>query len=314
MSTAEGTTATETDAGRAAVSSAATPATTAPRPLPIAPIRRAPSGLVSDLRAVRIVTHRELLRWVKDRRRLLAGLIQPLLWLFVLGTGLSKVVSSSTQGVDFRTFLFPGVLATSVMFTAVFSGVSVVWDREFGFLREMLVAPIRRTSIMAGKCLGGATVATFQGAVMLIFCGLVHVPYSPALLLTLVAEMALLAFTLTAFGTVIAARMAQVETFQVVMNFIVLPMFFLSGAVFPLDRLPRWLAVLTKIDPMTYAIDPMRRAVFDHVDIPSRLAHTLNPGMTWGGQRLPVGVELAVVAGLGLAMLVMAVVQFSRPE
>ena len=167
---------------------------------------------------------------------------------------------------------------------------------------------------MLGKCLGGATVATFQGCVMLIFCGLVHVPYSPALLLTLVAEMALLAFTLTAFGTVIAARMAQVETFQVVMNFFVLPMFFLSGAVFPLDRLPRWLAILTKIDPMTYAIDPMRRAVFDHVVIPSRLARTLNPGMTWGGHRLPAGLELAVVAGLGVAMLVMAVVQFSRPE
>jgi ABC-2 type transport system permease protein len=192
--------------------------------------------------------------------------------------------------------------------------LSIVWDREFGFLREMLVAPVRRSALVLGKCLGGATVATFQGAVMLIFCGLVHVPYSAGLLLTLVAEMALLAFTLTAFGTVIAARMAQVETFQVVMNFIVLPMFFLSGAVFPLDRLPRWLAVLTKIDPMTYAIDPMRRAVFDHVDIPPRLAHALNPGITWGGQRVPVGLELVVVAGLGLAMLAMAVVQFSRPE
>jgi ABC-2 type transport system permease protein len=202
----------------------------------------------------------------------------------------------------------------TVHFTAIFSALSIVWDREFGFLREMLVAPVRRSALVLGKCLGGATVATFQGVVMLIFCGVAHVPYSPALLLTLVAEMALLAFTLTAFGTVIAARMAQVETFQVVMNFIVLPMFFLSGAVFPLNRLPRWLAILTKIDPMTYAIDPMRRAVFDHVNIPSRLAHTLNPGMTWGGHRLPVGLELAVVAGLGLAMLVMAVVQFSRPE
>jgi len=157
-------------------------------------------------------------------------------------------------------------------------------------------------------------VATFQGAVMLIFCGLVHVPYSLPLLLTLVAEMALLAFMLTALGTVIAARMAQVETFQVVMNFIVLPMFFLSGAVFPLNRLPRWLAVLTKVDPMTYAIDPMRRAVFDHVNIPPRLAHALNPGVTWGGHRVPVGLELAVVAFLGLVMLGFAVVQFSRPE
>jgi ABC-2 type transport system permease protein len=133
-------------------------------PLPVAPIRPAPTGLVADLRAVWVVTHRELLRWVKDRRRFVAGLFQPLLWLFVLGTGLSRVVSAGAQGVDFRTFLFPGVLANSVMFTAIFSGVSVVWDREFGFLREMLVAPIRRTSILAGKCLGGAIVATLSSS------------------------------------------------------------------------------------------------------------------------------------------------------
>src|SRR5205085_6684702 len=132
----------------------------APRPLAVTPIRRAPSGLAAEVRAIKIVCHRELLRWIKDRRRLIAGLSQPLLWLFVLGTGLSKVVSSGSRGVDFRTFLFPGVLGTAVMFTAVFSGVSVVWDREFGFLREMLVAPISRTSIMAGKCIGGAIVAT----------------------------------------------------------------------------------------------------------------------------------------------------------
>src|SRR5215210_5544905 len=127
--------------------------------LPVEAIRRPPSGLAADLRAARIVCHRELLRWIKDRGRLAAGLFQPLLWLFVLGTGLSRVVSAGAEGIDFRTFLFPGVLATSVMFTAIFSGVSVVWVREFGFLREMLVAPIRRGSIMVGKCLGGAIVA-----------------------------------------------------------------------------------------------------------------------------------------------------------
>ncbi|MBV8982173.1 MAG: ABC transporter permease, partial [Acidimicrobiia bacterium] len=237
----------------------------------------------------------------------------PLIYLFILGTGLSQLIPGGSK-IDYRTFIFPGVLGMTVLFTAIFSALSIVWDREFGFLREMLVAPVRRSALVVGKCLGGATVATFQGAVMLIFCGLVHVPYSPTLLLTLVAEMALLALTLTAFGTVIAARMAQVETFQVVMNFIVLPMFFLSGAVFPLNRLPRWLSLLTKIDPMTYAIDPMRRAVFDHVKISPHLARALNPGMTWGGHRLPVGVELAVVSALTLIMLVAAVVQFSRPE
>jgi ABC-2 type transport system permease protein len=178
----------------------------------------------------------------------------------------------------------------------------------------MLVAPVRRSALVLGKCLGGATVATMQGAVMLLFAGFVHVPYSVPLFVTLIAEMALMAFTLTAFGTVIAARMAQVETFQVVMNFFVLPMFFLSGAVFPLNRLPQWLSWLTKLDPLSYAIDPMRRAVFDSVHVPPGLAHTLNPGMTWGGSRLHVGVELAIVAFLGIAMLGAAVAQFSRPE
>jgi ABC-2 type transport system permease protein len=265
------------------------------------------------MRAVRMIWKRELIRFSRNKVRMITSLAQPIIYLFILGTGLSQLIPGGSK-VDYRTFIFPGVLGMTVLFTAIFAALSIVWDREFGFLREMLVAPVRRSALVLGKCLGGATVATFQGAVMLVFCGFVHVPYSPALLLTLVAEMALLAFTLTALGTVIAARMAQVETFQVVMNFIVLPMFFLSGAVFPLDRLPRWLAFLTKIDPMSYAIDPMRRAVFDHVAIPPRLSHALNPGITWGGHRLPVGLELAIVGVMGLTMLIAAVVQFSRPE
>jgi ABC-2 type transport system permease protein len=282
-------------------------------PSTIIGVREVGASFGDDMRAVRMVWKRELIRFTRNRVRMVTSLAQPLIYLFILGTGLSQLIPGGSK-IDYRTFIFPGVLGMTVLFTAIFSALSIVWDREFGFLREMLVAPVRRSALVLGKCLGGATVATFQGVVMLIFCGVAHVPYSAPLLLTLVAEMALLAFMLTALGTVIAARMAQVETFQVVMNFLVLPMFFLSGAVFPLNRLPRWLAALTKIDPMTYAVDPMRRAVFDHVNISSRLAHTLNPGMTWAGHRLPVGIELAVVAGVGLAMLVGAVVQFSRPE
>jgi len=276
-------------------------------------VREVGSSISDDLRAVRMIWKRELIRFTRNKVRMITSLAQPIIYLFILGTGLSQLIPGGSN-VDYRTFIFPGVLGMTVLFTAIFSALSVVWDREFGFLREMLVAPVRRSALVLGKCLGGATIATFQGAVMLVFCGLVHVPYSLPLLLTLVAEMALLAFTLTAFGMVIAARMAQVDTFQVVMNFIVLPMFFLSGAVFPLNRLPRWLAALTKVDPMSYAIDPMRRAVFDHVDISPRLAHALNPGITWGGHRLAVGLELAIVGLMGLAMLLAAVVQFSRPE
>jgi ABC-2 type transport system permease protein len=282
-------------------------------PATVIGVRDVGNSLGDDMRAVRMIWKRELIRFTRNKVRMVTSLAQPIIYLFILGTGLSQLIPGGSN-VNYRTFIFPGVLGMTVLFTAIFSALSVVWDREFGFLREMLVAPVRRSALVFGKCLGGATIATFQGAVMLIFCGLVGVPYSAPLLLTLVAEMALLAFTLTAFGMVIAARMAQVETFQVVMNFIVLPMFFLSGAVFPLNRLPRWLAVLTKVDPMSYAIDPMRRAVFDRVNIRPALARTLNPGMTWGGHRLPVGIELSVVAALGLGMLIIAVVQFSRPE
>jgi len=213
----------------------------------------------------------------------------------VLGSGLSPIVGGASGKVDFRTFMFPGVLAMTVLFTSIFSAVSIVWDREFGFLREMLVAPVRRSALVVGKCLGGATVATLQGSIMLALAGLVHVPYTPGLMIMLLGVMALTALVLTAFGTLIASRMTQVESFQVVMQFFVLPMFFLSGAVFPLTRLPRWLALLTRVDPLTYCVDPMRRAIFEHVKAPPSVAHALNPGTTWNGWRVPTALELGVL-------------------
>jgi ABC-2 type transport system permease protein len=282
-------------------------------PATVIGVREVGNSFADDVRAVRMIWKRELIRFGRNRLRMVTSLAQPIIYLFVLGTGLSGIVPGGAR-VDFRTFIFPGVLAMTVLFSAIFSAMSIVWDREFGFLREMLVAPVRRSALVLGKCLGGATVATGQGAVMLVFAGFEHVPYSPSLLLALVGIMALLSFTLTAFGSLIASRIAQVESFQVVMNFLVLPMFFLSGAVFPLDKLPTWLSWLTKIDPLSYAVDPMRRVVFDHVSVSPRVARVLNPGMTWGGWRLPISLELGMVAVLGALMLVFAVVQFSRPE
>ncbi len=284
---------------------------------PLAPVRVAGGRLRDDVRAATIVWRRELIRFFRNRLRIFTSLAQPILFLFVLGTGLSSMVSASFakgHSIDFRTFMFPGVVGMTVLFTAIFSAVSIVWDREFGFLREMLVAPVRRGALVAGKCLGGATVATLQAFIMLALAGLVHVPYSPVLMLTLVGETALTAFLLTAVGIVMAARISQVESFQVVMQFVVLPMFFLSGALFPLQGLPTWLASLTKIDPVSYAVDPMRRAVFEHVSAPAVLAHRFAAPMTWNGWVLPVGLELGLVAALGLVMLAFAVVQFSRQD
>src|SRR6266516_5165358 len=146
-------------------------------------------GLRQDLRAVSIVWRRELIRFRSDRLRAVTSLVQPVLFLFVLGTGLSTLASRGMPpGVNFKTFIYPGVVAMSVLFTAIFSAASIVWDREFGFLREMLVAPVSRAALVLGKCLGGATVATFQGLIFLILAGVAHVPYDPVLLLTLVGE------------------------------------------------------------------------------------------------------------------------------
>jgi ABC-2 type transport system permease protein len=269
----------------------------------------------ADLRAVSIVWRRELIRFRTDRLRAITSLVQPVLFLFVLGTGLSRLASRGLPaGVDFRTFIYPGVLAMSVLFTAIFSAASIVWDREFGFLREMLVAPVRRWAIVVGKCLGGATVATFQGLIFLALAGVAHVPYDPVLLLTLVGELLLLSFTLTAFGVMMAARIKQIQAFMALTQMFVLPLFFLSGALYPLNGLPSWLTVLTRIDPLTYIVDPMRHAVFDHLNVSPQALNVLSPGVTWAGWLVPLGLSLAMVAVMGLAMLGIAIAEFRKTE
>ena len=280
----------------------------------VASVRVAGGRFIDDLRAIEIVWRRELIRYTRSRARILTSLIQPVVFLFILGTGLSPIIRGAGSGIDFRTFMFPGVLAMTVLFTSIFSAVSIVWDREFGFLREMMVAPVRRGAVIFGKAAGGATIATLQGFIMLLLAGLVHVPYSPILILTLTAEMALVAFALTAFGAMIASRMQQVESFQVVMQLFVMPLFFLSGAVFPITRLPGWLSVLTKVDPLTYAVDAMRRVVFEHVHAPLAAIHTLAPGIVWHGWRLPTLLELAIVAALGTLMMALAINRFAKTE
>jgi ABC-2 type transport system permease protein len=272
-------------------------------------------GFRQDLRAISIVWRRELIRFRTDRLRAVTSLIQPVLFLFILGTGLGSLAGRSLPpGINFKTFIYPGVLGMAVLFTAIFSAGSIVWDREFGFLREMLVAPVNRAAIVLGKCLGGATVATFQGIVILILAGLASVPYNPVLLLTLVGELLLLSFTLTAFGVMLAARIKQFQAFMAVMQMLVMPLFFLSGALYPLNGLPAWLTVLTRIDPLTYIVDPMRRAVFSHLDISPLAAHALAPAVTWGGWQVPIGLSLGIVAAMGVAMCGVAIAEFNKTE
>jgi ABC-2 type transport system permease protein len=272
-------------------------------------------GLQHDLRAISIVWRRELIRFRTDRLRAVTALVQPILFLFILGTGLSSLAGRGMPAnVDFKTFIYPGVLAMSVLFTAIFSAGSIVWDREFGFLREILVAPVSRASIVIGKCLGGATIATFQGIIFLALAGFAHVPYNPVLLLTLVGELLLLSFTLTAFGVMMAARITQFQAFMALTQMLVMPLFFLSGALYPLSGLPGWLTILTRIDPLTYVVGPMRHAVFSHLHLPGPAQHVLAPGLTWAGWPVPVYLSLGTVAVMGLTMMAIAIEQFRKTE
>lgn len=287
---------------------------TSERTAPVAVVRVPATGLRHEARAAAVVWQREMIRFSRDKARIVSAFAQPLLFLFVLGSGLSALVRPGSGSVDFRTFLFPGVLATSVLFTAAFSGISMVWDREFGFLREMLVAPVSSAAILTGKCLGGATVATVQSLVILLLAGLVGVPYSAPMMLTLVGLLFLMSFLVTALGLVLAARVKQVQTAMPMVQLVITPMMFLSGALFPLAGLPGWLALVTRLNPMTYAVEPMRSVVFDHLDIDAAARAALDPGLTWGSWPVPVWLQVLLVAVFSVALLSIAVSRFARTE
>jgi ABC-2 type transport system permease protein len=273
------------------------------------PSRRVRSrGLTSDLRAIKVVWHRELLRFVKDRPRLIAGIVQPVLYLFLMGTGISAMVPT-THGVPFRTFLFPGVMSMSVLFTCFFSAGSIVWDRELGFMREMMVAPVRRSAILVGKCLGGTTAGTFQGLAMLLIGWLGGVTITPSLVGTLLLELVLISFSITAFGVAIAMRMKSIQAFMAVMQVVLFPMFFASGALYPLQGLPSWLEALTRFDPLTYAVAPLRHAVLDAAG-----QGALAPTVTWGSFVVPVWLDLAIVAACAVLALAVALPKFERSD
>ncbi|HEU4973847.1 MAG TPA: ABC transporter permease [Baekduia sp.] len=268
----------------------------------------------SEARAVQAVWRREMIRFLSDRMQMAMWLVQPLLFLFVLGSGLQRLSAASTHGVDLKTFVFPGVLCMAAMFTGIFSAASIVWDRELGFLREFLVAPVSRSSILIGKCLGGATTAVSQGAILLALAGLVGVPYDPALIAGVFGLLVLISFTVTAFGVLVAVRIKRPQTFTYVMQMVVMPLFFVSGAFFPVSGLATWLGALNRIDPLTYAVDPMRRLVFDHLQVSEDARRTLDPGVTWAGWHLPPWFEAAMVLVIGLAVLALAIRHFARTE
>lgn len=261
-------------------------------------------AVARNARTVGMVWRREMIRLRRTPTRIITGMAQPLLFLFVMGAGLGRLIErQNTLDFDYQEFLFPGILCMSIIASSLFSAISVVWDREFGFLREMLVAPVSRSAIVLGKALGGGSVAVAQGVILIITAPVVGVSLTPLRVLGLMVALLLLAFAMTAFGMVLATRMERMESFQMVMAMVLQPMIFLSGTVFPLNDLPGWLAVLTRFNPATYGVDLARRVSLDGA-----------PPLTIGDTEVPMWADGLVVLTLGSILFAVAVRLFHRTD
>ncbi len=263
-------------------------------------------SLTHELKAIYTIWLRDVLRFSRDRARIFSSLGQPILFLVIFGLGLSPAMSGFAQGqLDYTSFLFPGIVAMAVLFTAVFSAVSIVWDREFGFLKEVLVAPVSRVSVALGKVAGGSTVAMFQGVIILLLAPVFGIPLTLSQIVVLLWLMLLTAATMTSLGVFFAARMRSMEGFHMIINFVMMPVFFLSGAFFPLRGIPLWMEWLARLDPMTYGVDPIRQVVLRH-KVPEPVLDML---------RLhPIAVDVALLFVFWMALLIPAVWAFARTE
>lgn len=213
------------------------------------------------LNVIYILWLRQMKRYFRSRTRIIGALGQPLLFLFALGFGFGPVFERAGEG-NYLQFLVPGIIAMSILFTSMFNGIEIIWDRQFGFLKETLVAPVSRVNIMLGRTIGGATVSVFQGIIILIISLLIGFRLLNLICLPIaLAFMFLIALLFTALGTAIASVLEDMHGFQLIMNFLVMPLFFLSGALFPLQDLPGTVSIIVRINPLSYGVDGLRGAL-----------------------------------------------------
>ncbi len=248
-----------------------------------------------SFRTVFVLWLRQIKRHFRSKPRVVGSLVQPILFLVALGFGMGPVFRAAGQG-NYIDFLAPGIIGMAIIFSAMFSGIEVIWDRQFGFLKETLAAPVSRFDLMLGRTMGSATVATFQG--VFVFLVSLVVGFRPAdwrLVLPAVAVMFLVALLFAALGTSIASRLSDMQGFQLIMNFLIMPLFFLSGAMFPLDEVPAALALVARFDPLTYGVDAFR-------------------GLFIGSSHFGVGTDILVISVVVLVFLGVGSYSFSRME
>lgn len=258
---------------------------------------------MTALRGIYVIWLREVLRFLREPTRIVGMFVQPLLYLLLVGNGISHAFTmNAARGTDYMTFMFPGIVGMSVLFTSIFGAVSIVWDREFGFLKEVLVSPTPRWAVVLGKAAGGASIAVVQGAVLLILAPTVGIHLGILEFFGLLGVLSLVSLALIGLGLLIASRMASMQGFQMIMNFLIMPMFFLSGALYPLTGMPTWLRAIMHIDPLTYGIDALRHIAYGT----SAMARALTS--------FPLGVDLSVTVGATVVLLAGAFWAFTTSQ
>ncbi len=255
-------------------------------------------------RSVWVIAYRELLRFIQDRPRMFSSFTMPLVFLVIFGAGFGKLIGQMMPGVDYIQFMYPGILAMTVLMTSIMSGVSIVWDREFGFLKEVLVSPLNRSGVLAGKAIGAATIAIIQGAIMLVLAPFLNVPIDLGTVLALLPLLLILSLCLSGLGLLIGARMRSQQGFQILMQLVIFPMMFLSGIFFPISGVVTWLEVLSKLNPVTYGIDAIRQVFLG----------TEMAGVTVFGHTMSILESALVVAAVGAVLLAAAIWVFNRQE
>lgn len=213
-----------------------------------------------EANAVYVLIARDYKKFIREKARLISTLVRPLIWLFLVGGGMSRLVSPGI-GVSYMQFIFPGILGMTILFSAIFSSISIIWDKEFGLMKEILVAPVSRLSIVIGKALSGTIISTIQAVMILMLFPFLGITLDLFSILTAIAVSLLLAFCIASMGIIIATFFESFESFSAIMNFIVMPMFFLSGAMYPVNKLPLLLQFVTKINPLTFGIDALKHAL-----------------------------------------------------
>ncbi|WP_281975360.1 ABC transporter permease [Halobacillus litoralis] len=269
------------------------------------------------------IWQRDVIKFFRDRPRILGSFAMPFMFLILFGSGMSGAMSSMMGGAspdspladfDFVQFMFPGIIGLTVFTTAIFSSLSVVQDKEFGYMKEILVSPISRISIAIGKVLGGSTVAVIQGLMMLIFVPFIGVSISFLMIIKLIPVMFLVAFTLSSIGLLIASTLKTSQGFQMVVQVLIFPMLFLSGAMFPLNGTPAWMNVLVKINPLTYSVDMFKKVILEPATMAPALREAMGLNLTIFNQPITFAGELFAVAGVGVVFVVLATMKFSTME